>query len=67
MKRRKNLATLELIAELLRAVHWSDNALDQSERLTAAIDAEDILSDLQLRALTKRREVQSGGRQRPDC
>ena len=61
MRRRKPISTIALIAELLRAVDKSNTALLPAERLTAAVDAEDIHSDLGLRLTDKRREVQSGG------
>ena len=56
MKRRKPRSTVALIAELLLAVDKSNFALKPDERLAAAIDAEDIHSDLGLKLTDKRRE-----------
>ncbi len=61
MRRRKPISTLGLIADLLKAIDKSDHALNPAERLAAAIDAEDIHSDLGIRFLAKRKEVESGG------
>ena len=61
MRRRKSISTLGLIAELLRQVDRSNSALVPKDRLNAAIDVEDILYDLTIHAVEKRRECQSGG------